>query len=720
MQKRVSGPLKFFVVFLVLLLPCGAFAVRTALDEYVEKPDPSYSWSLYQTQPYYGLGGGGPALGTLYTLRMTSQTWRSASEVNRTQWNHWVQFCVPNTPTPNLCLLIIDGGSLSGTWGTPSNVSDFAFAANILGCCLAYLQFIPNQPLRFSDESINRSEDAIISYTFDKFLDRHEAGTPDPEWPALLPMVKASVRAMDTITAAAAQHAGKTIDRFIVGGASKRGWTTWLTAAVDPRVVGAVPIVIDILNMRKQMPHHKNAYSSYPPDSTTYNMYGGYSTAVHDYTGFGIFDRLDTPAGRELAAIVDPFTYRDRLTMPKMIINSTGDQFFLPDGIKFYWDYLPETKYVMYLPNTDHSLNIDLSNLDVVLNLVGFLRAFIPGSGVTFPAFHWTFEPDGSIRVQPGTTPDEVLLWQAHNPNHRDFRLQNVGAIWSSTPLTDPDGDGVYVASVPQPAQGWTGFFVQASVGGLLLCSGLRVIPDTYYNGAPAPDVTAPVLTLNSVTPARVRPGDPANLVVLASEPLLDAPEVTMDHAGVVLTSGDGQTWHYAVSVDVSAPEGPLSARATALDQAENPGEAQFNDVLTVDATPPSIVSLSAIPALARPGDRVTFNLTASEPLADPPTVTVETWPAVLVSPGKADTDLVYQWTVPETMPPGGVTLTVVMTDEAGNTATVTRSDILEIGAPLPLRSGYLAGLLILLCAVAALYGFGKRECALSRPGQDA
>ena len=120
-------------------------------------------------------------MGTIYTLQMTSQTWRSSSEVNRTLWRHWVKFCVPNTPTPNLCLLIIDGGSLSGTWGSPTNVNDYAFAANILGCSLAYLQFIPNQPLRFADETISRSEDAIIAYSYDKFLDRYASGTPDPE-----------------------------------------------------------------------------------------------------------------------------------------------------------------------------------------------------------------------------------------------------------------------------------------------------------------------------------------------------------------------------------------------------------------------------------------------------------------------------------------------------------------------------------------------------------
>ena len=463
-------------------------------------------------------------------------------------------------------------------------------------------------------------------------------------------------------------------------------------------MVGAVPIVIDVLNMRKQMPHHKNAYASYPPDSSTHHMAGGYSSAIHDDTDFGIFDRLDSPGGRELAAIVDPFTYRDRLTMPKLIINSTGDQFFLPDGIKFYWDYLPGPKYLLYLPNTDHGLNIDLSDLDVVLNLLGFLRAFIPGSGMTFPELNWSFDPDGSIRVQPGSPPDQVLLWQAHNPNHRDFRIQNVGAIWASTPLADPDGDGIYVASVPEPAQGWTGFFVQISMNGFQLCSGLRVIPDTYVNGAPAPDITPPAVTLDAVTPCRVQPRATAHLTVSSSEPLLDAPEITVDHAQVSLISGEEKTWRYAVTVDHAAPEGPLDVRVMAMDQAENPGEALFPAVLAVDATPPSVMSIAAEPALARPGGTVTLILTVSEPLIDPPLVSVGSSQAILVSSGKSDTNFTYLWTVPEETAPGGIDITVEMTDEAGNTATETRSQVLEIGAPLPLHWAVLltSGLLLL------------------------
>ena len=32
------------------------------------------------------------------------------------------------------------------------------------------------------------------------------------------------------------------VSKFVVAGASKRGWTTWTTGAVDPRVVGIEPV----------------------------------------------------------------------------------------------------------------------------------------------------------------------------------------------------------------------------------------------------------------------------------------------------------------------------------------------------------------------------------------------------------------------------------------------------------------------------------------------
>lgn len=66
-------------------------------------------------------------------------------------------------------------------------------------------------------EQKGRSEDSIIAFTWAHFLDHPE----DSEWLVRLPMVKASLRAMDTMTAFCAQkkilHSPQ-IDYYTVSG----------------------------------------------------------------------------------------------------------------------------------------------------------------------------------------------------------------------------------------------------------------------------------------------------------------------------------------------------------------------------------------------------------------------------------------------------------------------------------------------------------------------
>ena len=61
-------------------------------------------------------------------------------------------------------------------------------------------------------------------------------------------MTRAVVRAMDVIEEYTLKFK-KPVKEFFISGASKRGWTTWTTAAVDKRVIGMAPIVIDMLKI---------------------------------------------------------------------------------------------------------------------------------------------------------------------------------------------------------------------------------------------------------------------------------------------------------------------------------------------------------------------------------------------------------------------------------------------------------------------------------------
>jgi len=430
----------------------------TALDAYVHASDAHYSYKLESTIPGQGCTG--------YVIDMTSQAWRSEKEVNRPVWSHWLTIVKPEKVVTNKALLFIGGGKVDSP--APKSLDErLAGIAQATQSVVAELRGVPNEPLVFiGDETKARSEDSLIAYTWDKFLK-----TGDSTWPARLPMTKSAVRAMDTVTAfCASDQGGKVkVDQFVVAGGSKRGWTTWTTAAEDTRVIAIIPMVINLLNIVPSFKHH-------------YRAYGFWAPAVDDYEVMGIMNWADTPEYRALMKIVEPYEYRDRYTMPKLIMNATGDQFFLPDSTWFYYKDLPGEKLLRMVPNADHGMK----GSDAIETLLAFYQEIITGK--PRPRFSWKFEKDGSIRVTTVDKPKEALLWQATNPKARDFRVETIGKVWTSEKLTE-QGNGVYVARVPKPGKGWTCFMVELTYdsGGpvpLKLTTEVRVVPDTLpYKG---------------------------------------------------------------------------------------------------------------------------------------------------------------------------------------------------------------------------------------------
>jgi PhoPQ-activated pathogenicity-related protein len=434
---------------------------QTALDKYVQAPDSNYKFELKNTLPGNGY--------TTYLVEMTSQSWRQSSEVDRTLWKHWLVIVRPEKVSHTTGFLFIAGGS-NNDQQQPKVDPLLIELATTTNSVVTQLRMVPNQPLTFPDDGKPLVEDGFIAYTWDKYLQ-----TGDGNWLARLPMTKAAVRAMDTVTTfCGSMQGGNTkVDRFVVAGGSKRGWTTWTTAAVDRRVVGIVPMVIDLLNLEKSLAHH-------------YQAYGFWAPAIKDYEKNGIMNWMGTAQFKSMMKIVEPFSYTDRLTMPKFLINAAGDQFFLPDSSQFYFDDLKGEKYLRYVPNTDHSLR----NSDAQESLIAYYDATLRGK--PRPRFSWKFEKDGGIRVRTIDQPSEVKLWQATNPAHRDFRLESIGAAYKSTSLSE-QGKGVYVAKLEKPATGWTAFFVELTFpsGGkypFKFTTAVRVVPDTLPFKPAVPD----------------------------------------------------------------------------------------------------------------------------------------------------------------------------------------------------------------------------------------
>ncbi len=445
--------------FLKIAAAVPASFVLAPLERYLDNGDTSYSYRLIKTfadDPRF----------RAYVLELTSQQWRSAREVDQPLWKHWLTIVEPADVRTDIAAIVVGGGSK--TDAPPEKPSLYltmlSLATNSVTC---EVNRVPNQPLTFSDETESRSEDELIAYTWRQYL-----RTGDDSWPLRLPMTKSVVRAMDAVSDFCRRNgSGVSVKRFVVGGTSKRGWTTWMTAAVDSRVAGIIPIVIDVLNMPRTVVH-------------TYETYGRWPQAWHAYEELGIFNWLGTPQMDALMKIEDPFTYRERLTMPKLIVNATGDEFFVPDSSQFYYSALPGTNYLRYVPNSDHSMHN--TSPERARTLLAFYRSLIQGSDP--PNITWQDRDDGSTEIQL-QRPASAKLWRATNPSARDFRLQTIGSAFQSTDL-NISGDRSFLVPTPAVQHGWEASFVEVTykeVAGqpFTITSDVRIRPNTLPFGPP-------------------------------------------------------------------------------------------------------------------------------------------------------------------------------------------------------------------------------------------
>ncbi len=408
---------------------------KTALDAYIAKPDPTYKWELVSTHPGDGQ--------TTYVLEMTSQSWRTEADVDKPVWTHWMTIVKPDVVKHDQALLFIWQGDNTDPAPTKAQDRSIRFAKET-GSVVAEVGMVPNQPLRFTDSpDTPRWEDDIIAYTRVKHF-----STKDDEWLVRLAMVKAGVKALDATQEFMKSDAGGNvaINQFVVSGASKRGWTTWLVGAVDERVIGIMPTVIDALNSEEITKHH-------------FEVLGFFAPSLGDYVNHGLFPhKIGTPEYQAVLGIEDPYSYRarGRLSIPKFIVNASGDQYFHPDNSRFYFEELPQEKRLRYVENAAHNL----ANSDAQDSMLAWYNSVITGG--KRPDYIWNKVDVNGIAFRPLDPPKEVRLWQAHNPKARDFRIESVGPIYTSTVLT-PQEDGTYFAQVPMPTEGFTAFFVEAA-----------------------------------------------------------------------------------------------------------------------------------------------------------------------------------------------------------------------------------------------------------------
>jgi PhoPQ-activated pathogenicity-related protein len=453
----------FFLFTLFILAACSSPELKTnsaknlfPLKAFVETPDDAFRYEITETVRGESW--------TEYRIHLVSGTWLTEEEVDVSEWWHWLCMVVPDDLQETESLMHIGGGWRGDTLPIAAN-EEMIHAALATGSVISHISNIPFQPIDYkNDDEEGVFEDDLIAYAWMQFI-KGGATEELQHWLPRFPMTRAVVRAMDVVQEICkSKH--KVVEEFFVTGASKRGWTTWDVAAVDERVMGMAPVVIDLLNVVPSFHHH-------------WRCYGEWAPAIDPYTSEGAMEWIDSDEFLALMKLVEPYQYLDRLTMPKLLINATCDEFFVTDSWKFYWDMLQGDSYLQYVPNVGHGLHGSY----LPKNLLSFYYSIITDTQI--PGFDWSIQNDTIFAELDPAGDYQIRLWEAVNPEGRDFKSYVVGNEAWKVETLEITKNGLYTIPVAVPDKGYKGAMMEVvfnpdSDFPLTLTSGTLVTPDTY------------------------------------------------------------------------------------------------------------------------------------------------------------------------------------------------------------------------------------------------
>ena len=427
-QSTTIKSLLLSILFTFVLFQPGVSIAKktitpeTALQAYLHNGDTSFKWELKNKTKVEGV--------TIYQVQYTSQTWQ------KIHWTHDMMIMVPDELDYNDALLFITGGSNKNEVPNPHKITEdlpteFSRMSKVNKSIIAILWQVPNQPLYD-----NLTEDALISRTLHNYQNDH-----DFNWPLLFPMTKSAIRAMDILQELSQKELHKKIRGFVVSGASKRGWTTWLTGANDKRVVAIGPMVIDMLNMPVNIPYNKV-------------VWGDYSIEIQDYVKLGLAQQFGSSQSNDLVKMIDPYSYRKTLTMPKMLFMGTNDPYWPVDAVINYIDDIPGDNHICYTPNAGHDQG-DRKRAFATLS------AFL-GTTVTkgkYPICDYKIsEQNGKITLTVNTTADKLVdasLFSTTSPN-QEFRDKKWGFVGLNA-----EKKPVVQVEIDYPKAGYKAFYVE-------------------------------------------------------------------------------------------------------------------------------------------------------------------------------------------------------------------------------------------------------------------
>lgn len=433
----------------------------------------------------------------LQRYNLNSQSWSPQGVESSARWQHEVDIYIPDSAREKNALVVINNGSNDDGSGNPVvptnfNEEELSRIAIATRTIVISVSNIPNQILNYQGVTTPLAEDDSVVYSWKLFL-----GDTQKYRDASL-HIPMSASVSQAFRLAKKELVQQNITKFIVTGASKRGWAAWLTALSDPDVDVIVPFVMDLLNTRKSLEHMYQSYGKNWPIA----FYPYYKQEIDQQTGTDEFARLMT--------LEDPLSYLNtdmgsRLNIEKYIINASGDDFYVPDNSRFYYDRLPGSKSLRVVPNSTHNGILSVAEQ----SLITFVNRFQAQQKLPEITEKVQGNDDEGkvLTVSFSEKPASILRWTARNPAARDFRYA-CDVKYSSVPVSQADGDETLSIPLTTPDSGWQATYVEATFSdGYVATTQVYITSDGKYpeTAPPSKGAACQTLTGRGLMPVSVK-----------------------------------------------------------------------------------------------------------------------------------------------------------------------------------------------------------------------
>ncbi|EPE7273477.1 PhoPQ-activated protein PqaA family protein [Salmonella enterica] len=422
----------------------------------------------------------------LQRFNLNSQTWSPQGVVSPERWQNGVDIYIPDSAREKNALVVINNGSNNNGSGTPVaptnfNEEELSRIAIATRTVVISVSNVPNQVLSYQGVTTPLGEDNSVAYSWKLFIgDTHKYQDASLHIPMAASVSQAFRLAKKELTQ-------QNINKFIVTGASKRGWAAWLTALSDPDVGAVVPFAMDLLNTQKSLEHMYQSYGKNWP------------VAFYPYYNQGIDQQVGTDKFARLMRLEDPLTYLntdmgDRLKIDKYIINASGDDFYVPDNSHFYYGLLPGSKSLRVVPNSTHNGILSVAEQ----SLITFVNRFQEKQKLPEITENVQSRGDGKkeLVVNFSEKPVAILQWTARNPAARDFRYA-CDIKYNSVPVSLATGDNTLSISLTTPDSGWQATYIEATfTDGYVATTQVYITPDEKYPETAPPSIEASCQTL--------------------------------------------------------------------------------------------------------------------------------------------------------------------------------------------------------------------------------